>query len=340
MTQAELVELAKQGHAPAIAQLINQSLQPQGITATATVKGECLQVLLEAQLVPKKEVLAKFIYQGALGLQANSIKYLIVYGKKFSNSAPSWSQTFDLVAPLTSTSKVEQINTGFEGSNRQIHSQKTNVSSRSKSRSRKSRLQKTQPPTIADPLSPEEECEQRIREIGRFPTKGKLSVSYYYAIPKLAIAVLSLIKSSDEIMDAIAVRYRGELAALIITEKYLACFLFPDFSQQAKKSFIFLFDNLKKVTIGLNGLIIYPKKYPAIKIYFQRTNLVKNFLRNQLPSSVFIEKRRWISPDNYEVSLNVFGLVVFLMTLGCNLMAISFILQQIITNLISSGKFN
>jgi hypothetical protein len=338
MTQAELLELAKQGHAPAIAQLINQSLQPQGITATANLQDGCLQVLLEAQLVPKQEVLAKFIYQGALSLQANSIKSLIVYGKKFSNSTPSWSQTFDLVTPLTASSNVEQINTDVERSNRQTHSRKRNVSDRSKSRSRKSRLPKTQPPTIADPLSPEEECEQRLREIGRFPTKGKLSVSYYYAIPKLAIAVLSLIKSSDEIIDAIAVRYRGELAALIITEKYLACFLFPDFSKEAKKSFIFLFEKLKKVTIGLNGLIIYPKKYPAIKIYFQRKSFGKTFLRNQFPSSIFIEKRRWISPDNYEVSLNVFGFVVFLMTLGCNLITISFIIQHIITNLIGVGN--
>jgi hypothetical protein len=52
MTQAQpnLLELAKQGNAKAIAALINRQLQPKGITAAAirTHKDSCPQMLLKA----------------------------------------------------------------------------------------------------------------------------------------------------------------------------------------------------------------------------------------------------------------------------------------------------
>ena len=337
MTQADLLELAKKGHPSAIAELINQSLQPNGITATTTVKDGCLQVVLEAELVPKQQVLGKFIYQGALNLKPESITSLIVSGKKFSHATPAWSQTFDLVNPPAIASNPENSTREIDDRRSPRSSRKTKISSQSKSRSRRFGGRNTPEPTIAEPLSPGEECEQRLREIGGFPTRGKLSISYYYAIPKLAQAVLTLVESSHEIIDAIAVRYRGELAALLLTDKYLACFLFPDFSQPAKKSFVFMFDRIQKVTIGSNGLIIYPKKYSMIKLYFQRKNIGQKFINNKLSNFVFIEKRRWISFDSYELTLNVFGVFVFMMALGFNLLTIFSIVQHILTHLIGFG---
>lgn len=338
MTQADLLEMAKKGHAQAIAQLINQSLQPKGITATASVENRCLQVILEAELLPKQKVLANFIYQGALSLKADSIESLIVFGKKFSNSAPSWSQSFDLVTPSALSANAENTTSGFDPHNNKLNFKPRNTSYKSKPVPRKSKLRTPSTETIAEPVSPEEKCEQRIREIGRFPTKGNLSMSYYYAIPKLAKAALSIIQSSDEIIDAIAVQYRGELAALLLTDKYLACFLFPDFSQDAKKLFVFMFDRIKKITSGSNGLIIHPKKYPEIKLYFQRKSFGKDFFQDKLPKFIFIEKRRWISPGKYEVSLSVLGVFVFIVALGLNLLTIYAIIQHIMSNLIGSGN--
>jgi hypothetical protein len=47
-TQPNLLELAKQGNAKAIATLINRQLQPKGITAKAAFKDGCLQIMLES----------------------------------------------------------------------------------------------------------------------------------------------------------------------------------------------------------------------------------------------------------------------------------------------------
>ena len=337
MTQPDLLKLAKQGHPSAIAQLINQSLEPNGITATTTINDGCLEIMLEADLVPKQQVLAKFIYQGALNLKPDSITSLIVSGKKFSHDTPVWSQTFDLVNPSAIASQADHRTRGVDSSRSRPSSRGKKSPSQSKSKSRKSPFPIPEEPTIEEPLSPEEQCEQRLHELGGFPTKGKLSISYYYAIPKLAKAALRLVQSSNEILDAIAVRYRGELAALLLTDKYLACFLFPDFSEEAKKCFIFKFEQIQKVTIGLNGLIVYSKKYPKIKLYFQRKRLGQNFSQSKLPNFVSIEKRRNISLDSYEITLNVFGFFAFIIALGFNLLAIFFIVQHILTQLIGVG---
>ncbi len=346
MTQDNLLELARKGDPRAIAQLINQSLQPNGITATATVKNGCLQVILEAELVPKQQILANFIYQGALSLKADSITSLIVSGKKFSNAAPSWSQTFDLVnlgaiasngesLPKARNQRTNQLR--YLGANStQNSSQSKPVTQKVSRSSRTSRRQKIAESIIEEPLTLEEECEQRLREIGQFPTQGNLTISYYYAIPKLAKAALTLVQSGSEIIEAIAVRYRGELAALLLTDKYLACFLFPDFLKDAKKCFVFIWEQVDRVAIAANGLVIYPKKYPPIKLFFQQPIYGNIFKQNNLDDLVVIEQRRQISPDQYEVTLNIFGVFAFFLALGVNILAIYLVIQHILIHLIGS----
>jgi hypothetical protein len=46
MSQQNILELAKQGDAQAIASLMNRQLQPKGITAKATIDNSCLQIML------------------------------------------------------------------------------------------------------------------------------------------------------------------------------------------------------------------------------------------------------------------------------------------------------
>jgi hypothetical protein len=69
-------------------------------------------------------------------------------------------------------------------------------------------------------------------------------------------------------------------------------------------------------------------------MYFQRKSFGKDFVQYRLRKFIFIEKRRWISPDNYEVGLNLFGVFVFIVALGLNILTISAIIQHIITKLI------
>ena len=61
MTQPNILELAKQGDAKAIALLLNRQLQAKGITAAASLKGGCLQVMLESAEAPSQQVLTPWV---------------------------------------------------------------------------------------------------------------------------------------------------------------------------------------------------------------------------------------------------------------------------------------
>jgi len=61
MTQLNILELAKQRDAKAIAALMNRQLQPKGITAKATLKDGCLQIILESDQVPDQQALVAFV---------------------------------------------------------------------------------------------------------------------------------------------------------------------------------------------------------------------------------------------------------------------------------------
>lgn len=337
MTPSNLLELAKQGDARAIAQLINQSLQPNGITATATVKNGCLEVILEAELLPKQKIMANFIYQGTLSLKAESITSLVVSGKKFSHPSPSWSQTFDLGSPnsrnIATAANLPAKNLS-SNTPQTIKKSKPVSQKASRSGSGKTRLEKIVDSVTEEPLSLEEVCEERLREIGRFPREGYLSLSYYYAIPKLAKSILNLVQSPSEIIEAIPVRYQGELAALLLTDKYLACFFFPDFCREAKKAFVFIIEQVEQVSLAPNGLIVHPKKYPVIKLFFQDKNLGQELRKSQLSKVLAMEKSRRIAPGNYEVTLNLFGFLAFFLALGFNLLAIYLVIQHILVDLI------
>lgn len=98
MTQPSLSELAKQGNPKAIASLITRSLSPQGITAKASLKGDCLRVMLESLQVPDQQTTVNFIHKGLTKLKAESIKTAKIYGRQVGTDFPAWSQELDLVS--------------------------------------------------------------------------------------------------------------------------------------------------------------------------------------------------------------------------------------------------
>ena len=104
MTQATILELAKQGNPKAIATLISRSLQPQGVTAKAGIRGNCLRVMLESQQVPNEQASVQCIRQGLTKLDVKSIQTVQVFGKQIGKDSPAWIQDFELVvssSPLT-----------------------------------------------------------------------------------------------------------------------------------------------------------------------------------------------------------------------------------------------
>ena len=96
MTQPNILELAKQGDAKAIALLLNRQLQAKGITAAASLKDGCLQVMLEAIEVPSQQVMSAWVSKSIAGLGAASIEKVKVYGRQTGAKVPAWSQEFEV----------------------------------------------------------------------------------------------------------------------------------------------------------------------------------------------------------------------------------------------------
>jgi uncharacterized protein (DUF697 family) len=119
--QPNLLELASQGNAQAIATLMNRQLQPKGITTKAALKEGCLQIMLESAQVPNQQALVVFIRKGITNLGAEPIKKVKVYGRQIGEEFPAWNEEFEVVAQtvqslveLTKHGDVNAINTLIE----------------------------------------------------------------------------------------------------------------------------------------------------------------------------------------------------------------------------------
>lgn len=110
MTQSQLLELAKQGDPQAIATLMNQTLQPRGITATTDLHDQRLEVILESAQVPNRQVLATFVQKGLATLGIQTIQSVKILGKQTGDSVPVWEQELDLATPSISIPNEYAIN--------------------------------------------------------------------------------------------------------------------------------------------------------------------------------------------------------------------------------------
>ncbi|AFY80701.1 hypothetical protein [Oscillatoria acuminata] len=362
MTQTELLELAKQGRPTAIAALINRSLEPKGITAKAALKGRCLQITLAAPKVPNQKVLAGFIYQGVMKLAPEAVASLKVLGLQTGQTAPAWSQEFKLspqaefseelsaIAPLEAP--ISRMGSSRKSPTSTLPSsvQGGKNSGRTPQSRRGDRLQKF--PQSADhsaplPESSEQPAQGRsrltaldyedlLRDIGRFPQKGKFSVDYYYAIPKIAEALTEWIPPTHQILDVVGVRYQGQLACLVLTEQSLACFSCPDFSRKALKTFRVNLNKISHLSAGKRGLSIYQPKGIKTHFYFYNKRLGKNFIEGQLSELISIEKTRFIPDDRHEITLTLVGYFVLFLSWTVNLTALGvgvwFLVQRMMEN--------
>lgn len=95
-SQAALLAQAKQGDAKAIAALLNQKLQPKGITAKASIKNSCLHIMLEAAKAPPQQPLVDFIRKGLADLAVNDWCAVKVYGRRVGEEIPDWAEEFEI----------------------------------------------------------------------------------------------------------------------------------------------------------------------------------------------------------------------------------------------------
>lgn len=94
LTQPQLLELAKQGHAKAIATVISQSLKLQGINTLTKSKEGCLHIILESDPVPNQTSMSQFVHQKLLDLKIQSIQKVKVYARTPGSKSMAWVQEF------------------------------------------------------------------------------------------------------------------------------------------------------------------------------------------------------------------------------------------------------
>lgn len=93
---SQLKRQAKHGDPQAIATLMNRSFQRRGVTAFVTTKGNCLQVLLESEVVPRQSTFVSMIWMGVHKLEIANINTIEIYGKQSGNEIPCWIQKITL----------------------------------------------------------------------------------------------------------------------------------------------------------------------------------------------------------------------------------------------------
>ena len=102
MSQQDILNLAKEGDARAIAFLIGQALQSFGVTAKASSENDTLHLLLEAEQLPAEEACLRVAVKGLQRLQPNNVYSVTVYGRREGQQLPAWTQTVELKKRLTS----------------------------------------------------------------------------------------------------------------------------------------------------------------------------------------------------------------------------------------------
>ncbi len=106
LMQANLLELAKQGDPQAIATLMNQALNTQGVSIQVTLRQECLHILMESQYHLEPNRIVPALRKAMLDLQSPVIAKVRVYGHHVSESSSLWGQVIHLREDLDQPSTL------------------------------------------------------------------------------------------------------------------------------------------------------------------------------------------------------------------------------------------
>lgn len=81
MTQANILELAKQGDTKALSALWCRQLQPKGIIVKTNIASGCLTVIGESKEAPEQTYLVDFIRKSLSNLKLETVKKVVVQGR-------------------------------------------------------------------------------------------------------------------------------------------------------------------------------------------------------------------------------------------------------------------
>jgi hypothetical protein len=94
MTQANLLDLAKQGNPQAIAALMNLTLHPKGVTAQATLQDGWLHVFLDSKELLNRAAIVQFVNHGLAALASPGVQQVKLYARQEGNDTPLWVEAF------------------------------------------------------------------------------------------------------------------------------------------------------------------------------------------------------------------------------------------------------
>ena len=91
--------LTPQVTASQLAMLMNQTLEPNGISAKASLKDGCLQVMFESDTAPEVQQMVAFTGGILKKLKPGTIARVRLYGRQRGDEFPAWNREFELLVP-------------------------------------------------------------------------------------------------------------------------------------------------------------------------------------------------------------------------------------------------
>ncbi len=115
----DLSQQAQKGDPEAIATLLNQQMNPQGIWIKVGWKDGCLGLLVEAISVPNADAVVSDIYPILRDLKIEPVQAVRLYGRQQGSHLPAWRREFQLAAtPESGYSVVSLMDWLTQGSDR------------------------------------------------------------------------------------------------------------------------------------------------------------------------------------------------------------------------------
>ncbi|NEQ38006.1 MAG: hypothetical protein F6K40_17735 [Okeania sp. SIO3I5] len=104
--KSEILTLAKQGNATAIASVLNYFLKEKGITTQATILDNVLCLTLKSLEVPDKKISVSFVNKALVKLGIKSIHSVKISGQDISTDSPQWTEFISLYNQATKQQKI------------------------------------------------------------------------------------------------------------------------------------------------------------------------------------------------------------------------------------------
>lgn len=113
----DVLRFAKEGNPKAIAALMNRQFKSRGINTKAAVKGNRLDILLEAVSIPEQQTTVELIGKGLTSLSPSGISNAKIFAREAGEDFFEWEATFDI--PF-------KLNNPLQSHNYSEHSQLSN----------------------------------------------------------------------------------------------------------------------------------------------------------------------------------------------------------------------